>query len=120
MTHALRLHILGSGSKGNCELIEGPEGIIMVDNGFSRREVLRRMAELELEASRVVALIVTHEHSDHVKGLPVVQELPGRVARKLRHPASARNARGASVYGVRAGGMPRHRGDRGADVFYLA
>ena len=71
MTHALRLHILGSGSKGNCELIEGPEGIIMVDNGFSRREVLRRMAELELEASRVVALIVTHEHSDHVKGLPV-------------------------------------------------
>lgn len=78
MTHALRLHILGSGSKGNCELIEGPEGIIMVDNGFSRREVLRRMAELELEASRVVALIVTHEHSDHVKGLPVwCKSFPG-------------------------------------------
>lgn len=71
MEHALHLHILGSGSKGNCELIEGPEGYIMVDNGFSRREVLRRMGELGLDEALVRAVIVTHEHSDHVKGLGV-------------------------------------------------
>lgn len=71
MAHALHLHILGSGSKGNCELIEGPAGLIMIDNGFSRREVLRRMHELGLDESLVRAIIVTHEHSDHVKGLGV-------------------------------------------------
>lgn len=67
----LRLHILGSGSKGNCALVEGPEGLIMIDDGFSRRETLRRMAELGLDEGRVRALILTHEHSDHVGGVSV-------------------------------------------------
>lgn len=67
----MHLHILGSGSKGNCSLVEGPEGLIMIDNGFPRREVLRRMEAIGINANEVRALIVTHEHSDHVKGLPV-------------------------------------------------
>lgn len=67
----LHLHILGSGSKGNCALIEGPRGLIMIDNGLSRREVLRRMAELSLHEDDVAALLLTHEHSDHTKGLKV-------------------------------------------------
>lgn len=65
----LHLHILGSGSKGNCALIEGPQGLIMVDDGLSRRETLKRMAELGLSADNVSALLITHEHSDHIKGL---------------------------------------------------
>lgn len=67
----LHLHILGSGSKGNCALIEGPQGLIMVDDGLSRRETLKRMAELGLSADSVSALLITHEHSDHIKGLDV-------------------------------------------------
>lgn len=67
----LHLHILGSGSKGNCALIEGPQGLIMVDDGLSRRETLKRMAELGLSADNVSALLITHEHSDHIKGLDV-------------------------------------------------
>ncbi|HCG60820.1 MAG TPA: hypothetical protein DEV22_00115, partial [Collinsella sp.] len=67
----LHLHILGSGSKGNCALIEGPQGLIMVDDGLSRRETLKRMAELGLSADDVSALVVTHEHGDHIKGLEV-------------------------------------------------
>ena len=67
----LHLHILGSGSKGNCALIEGPQGLIMVDDGLSRRETLKRMAELRLSADNVSALLITHEHSDHIKGLDV-------------------------------------------------
>ncbi|QWT18231.1 MBL fold metallo-hydrolase [Collinsella sp. zg1085] len=70
-TYPLHLHVLGSGSKGNCALIEGPQGFIMIDNGFSRREVLRRMDKLGLDATRVQALILTHEHSDHVGGVSV-------------------------------------------------
>ena len=69
--HHLHLHILGSGSKGNCALVEGPEGLIMIDDGFSRREVLARMHELDLSEDDVRALILTHEHSDHVKGVSV-------------------------------------------------
>lgn len=64
----LHLHILGSGSKGNCALIEGPQGLIMVDDGLSPRETLKRMAELRLSADNVSALLITHEHSDHIKG----------------------------------------------------
>lgn len=69
--NALGLHILGSGSKGNCALVEGPEGLIMIDNGFSRREVLKRMHELDLDEHDVRALILTHEHTDHVSGISV-------------------------------------------------
>ena len=67
----LHLHILGSGSKGNCALVEGPCGLIMIDAGFSRRETLRRMHELDLDEGRVAALLITHEHGDHVKGASV-------------------------------------------------
>lgn len=67
----LHLHVLGSGSKGNCALIEGPQGLIMIDNGFSRREALGRMHQLGLSERNVCALIITHEHSDHVKGVGV-------------------------------------------------
>ena len=69
--NTLGLHILGSGSKGNCALVEGPEGLIMIDNGFSRREVLKRMHELDLDEHDVRALILTHEHTDHVSGISV-------------------------------------------------
>lgn len=68
---ALHLHILGSGSRGNCALVEGPSGLIMIDNGFSRREVLARMHDLDLHEDDVRALILTHEHSDHVSGVSV-------------------------------------------------
>lgn len=71
LPQGLRLHVLGSGSKGNCALVEGPDGFIMIDNGFSRREVLKRMGELGLDESRVCALVLTHEHSDHVGGISV-------------------------------------------------
>ena len=68
---ALHLHILGSGSKGNCALVEGPQGLIMIDDGFSRREVLKRMHELGLSEHDVRALLLTHEHTDHVSGISV-------------------------------------------------
>ncbi len=67
----LHLHILGSGSKGNCALVEGPEGLIMIDDGFSRKQVLERMHALGLSENDVRALILTHEHGDHVGGVDV-------------------------------------------------
>lgn len=67
----LHLHILASGSKGNCALVEGPEGLIMIDNGLSRKATLERMGQLGLTETDVRALILTHEHGDHVSGVTV-------------------------------------------------
>ena len=86
---ALALHILGSGSKGNCALVEGPEGLIMVDNGFSRRETLRRMGELGLSEADVRGLILTHEHGDHVTGVGVwCRRWSGRMLASAGTPAA--------------------------------
>lgn len=67
----LRLHVLGSGSKGNCTVVECPEGLVLIDAGLSCRAVLSRMAALGLDPGRVAAILVTHEHSDHIGGLRV-------------------------------------------------
>lgn len=69
--HILKLHVLASGSKGNCALVQAPDGLIMVDCGLSRKETLARMHALGLDERDVQALLVTHEHGDHVRGMPV-------------------------------------------------
>lgn len=65
----LHLHILGSGSKGNCALIEGPQGLIMVDDGLSRRETLKRMAELGLSVETCTPLLSPMNTATTSRGL---------------------------------------------------
>lgn len=71
MTPEIHLHILASGSKGNAVLVEGPDGMVLVDCGLSRRRLLERMRELGLSSDDICAVLITHEHSDHVSGLSV-------------------------------------------------
>ena len=71
MTPQIHLHILASGSSGNAAVIEGPQTSILVDCGLSRRELLRRSQELDIDTDRIAAVFITHEHSDHVGGLRV-------------------------------------------------
>ncbi len=68
----IHLHVLASGSKGNATLVEGPEGFVLVDCGVSYKALRERAAELGLDLGRVCAVVVTHEHGDHTKGLPVL------------------------------------------------
>ena len=67
----LRLHVLASGSKGNCAIVESDAGLVMIDNGLSRKETRARMRELGLDEQLVRGVVVTHEHGDHTKGLGV-------------------------------------------------
>lgn len=67
----LKLAILGSGSRGNAAVVSCGETHVLLDCGFSARETARRMAEAGLDAAGVSAVLVTHEHSDHVAGVPV-------------------------------------------------
>lgn len=74
MSCALHLHILASGSKGNAALVEGPEGMVLIDCGLSRRELLHRLSSLGLDMDKLRAVFLTHEHSDHVSGIPVLMK----------------------------------------------
>ena len=71
MQPLIHLHILASGSKGNAALVEGPDGMVLIDCGISNRQLRLRARELDVDLARTTAAIFTHEHSDHVNGLPV-------------------------------------------------
>ena len=63
---------LNSGSNGNCYYIGNDKEAVLVDAGISCRETERRMARLGLQMSKVKAIFISHEHSDHIKGVSVL------------------------------------------------
>jgi phosphoribosyl 1,2-cyclic phosphodiesterase len=65
---AIRLAVLGSGSAGNATCIEGAGARILLDAGFSCRELAGRLRAVGVEPRRLDALVITHEHADHVRG----------------------------------------------------
>lgn len=71
MTPEIHLHILASGSKGNATLVEGPDGLVLIDCGLSRKLLMERARELGVSCDDIRAVLVTHEHSDHVSGISV-------------------------------------------------
>jgi phosphoribosyl 1,2-cyclic phosphodiesterase len=76
--------VLASGSRGNCAMVASERTRILVDAGVSCRETFKRMKSLGMTASEndaraLSAILITHEHSDHVQGLATL-------AKKLRIP----------------------------------
>lgn len=70
----MRFASLGSGSEGNSLLVSGGVGVVaqthvMIDCGFGLKEVLRRLARLEIGPEQLAGILVTHEHSDHIGGV---------------------------------------------------
>ena len=75
----MRFASLGSGSKGNATLVEHESTRLLIDNGFPLAETGRRLARLGLDADDLTAVLVTHEHSDHIRGVAALarrQRLP--------------------------------------------
>ncbi|HEV2246772.1 MAG TPA: MBL fold metallo-hydrolase, partial [Terriglobia bacterium] len=66
---SVRICVLGSGSKGNSTLVATERTRLLVDAGFSKKETLRRLAAAGERADRFDALLVSHEHVDHINGL---------------------------------------------------
>ncbi len=60
---------LGSGSKGNATIIDTEHGCLMIDCGFSIKETTRRLERVGKSPQDISAILVTHEHSDHWKGV---------------------------------------------------
>ena len=75
----LEAHILASGSDGNCTIIKLDDEAIMIDAGVSCRRILAMMNQEGIDPGCVKAILLTHEHTDHVSGA-------GPTARKLNIP----------------------------------
>lgn len=75
----MRFASLGSGSKGNSALIECGATRVMVDCGFFLRNVENRLRAFDVDPSTIDAILVTHEHHDHICGV-------SRLARKYQIP----------------------------------
>lgn len=78
----MRFAFIGSGSRGNGCVIEEANTCLLVDCGFSAREAEQRLARLGKTPEQLTAILVTHEHSDHISGV-------GVLARKYRIPVWA-------------------------------
>ncbi len=78
----MRVASLGSGSRGNGTLIEHASTCVLLDCGFSVRETEKRLARLGKTAGELSAIVVTHEHGDHINGV-------GALARKFKLPVWA-------------------------------
>ncbi len=78
----MKICSLASGSKGNCLYLETGETRVLVDVGLSLRETLLRMETVGIDASRINAVLVTHEHIDHIRSA-------GSFSRKFNVPVFA-------------------------------
>lgn len=69
-----KLHILASGSKGNAAIVEETANgqCILIDCGISKRDFLARCDEVSVNPANISDVLITHEHTDHTKGLGVV------------------------------------------------
>lgn len=68
----LRAATLASGSSGNCTVVSDGNIHILIDAGISAKRIADGLAELGLSAAELTAILITHEHSDHISGLPVL------------------------------------------------
>ena len=73
------LYVLGSGSRGNCCAVTYEGATVLIDAGFSPREIERRAESTGLSLGTVSGIVLTHEHGDHARGA-------GRLARRLGVP----------------------------------
>ncbi len=68
----MQFSVLGSGSKGNATYVSSGNTAILIDGGFSGIEIQRRLATIGVDFAAIDAILVTHEHSDHIRGVPIL------------------------------------------------
>jgi len=70
-----KIAAIASGSNGNCYYIEHNNISILIDAGISRKQIVERMKKLDLDIKKVKGIFISHEHSDHIKGLEVLSKI---------------------------------------------
>lgn len=107
--HSLAFASIGSGSKGNGTLVALEETCVLVDCGFSLKETEMRLQRLQVKPEQLTAILVTHEHSDHISGV-------GSLARKYALPVYLTAGTWRSG---RAGELPQHHIINSHEAFQL-
>lgn len=84
---------LGSGSKGNSLYLGTKETKILIDAGLSGKMIAARLGEINVDISEIEAILVTHEHTDHINGLKTL-------AFKMGIPVFANSETAKAIYGI--------------------
>jgi phosphoribosyl 1,2-cyclic phosphodiesterase len=88
----MRVNILASGSGGNCIALTSGETTILIDIGIAKTKIEKRLIEEGIRPDTIAAILITHAHGDHVKGLPL--------ANKYKIPVYAAEGEWKSIQGV--------------------
>jgi phosphoribosyl 1,2-cyclic phosphodiesterase len=73
----MRISVLGSGSRGNSILVEAGETRVLVDAGFSGKDLERRLDTIGVPPADLTAIVITHDHQDHTRGMGVLSRRHG-------------------------------------------
>lgn len=73
----MKIHVLASGSAGNCALVEAGGTSVLIDAGLSGSEIERRIAAVDADIRDVKGILITHEHADHVRGAGILARRHG-------------------------------------------
>ena len=68
----MKCAVISSGSKANCTYLENSNSAILIDCGLSAKQAVERMKSLGVDLKKLKGILVTHEHSDHTNGIPVL------------------------------------------------
>jgi phosphoribosyl 1,2-cyclic phosphodiesterase len=113
---------LASGSKGNAVFVSGGDSAVLVDAGLSGIELERRMAAKGLSPEMLSAVVITHEHTDHIKGAGILSrrfDIPLYLNQKTMRAASKKMG---TIHGAQnfKCGVPFHIGDLKIDPFSIS
>ena len=64
---------LGTGSRGNATLVESGDAKVLIDQGFSGKQLETRLARMEIKPTEIDAIVLTHHHGDHGGGASIAQ-----------------------------------------------
>lgn len=70
-----KFQVLASGSNGNCSIITTSNGAILIDCGISRKKLITLLKTLKVSITSIKGLLLSHSHTDHCFGLPVISEM---------------------------------------------
>ena len=87
----MNLHVIASGSKGNAAIVYDEKTHILIDIGISKQELINGLKEIKLSLKDIDFVLITHDHSDHIKNVHIFIAHWIIVSGRIKHFSSANN-----------------------------